>query len=86
MNIGYGPFSVQWTRQDGRPLPDRAYIGGDHSLTIHDLQPIDAGIYVITAVNQIGSDSAEVEIQVLCEFLVMIMYTLYLVALFLKKS
>lgn len=62
---GRGPFSVQWTRQDGRPLPSRASIGGDYALTIQDLQPIDAGIYVVTAVNQIGSDSEEVEIEVL---------------------
>ena len=40
-------------------------MGGDYSLTIQDLQVIDSGIYVVTAVNQIGTDTDEVEIEVL---------------------
>ncbi len=62
---GRGPYDVRWTRYDGRPLPNRATIGGDYSLTISNLQPTDAGIYVITVVNPVGTTSDEVEIEVL---------------------
>ena len=65
---GTPPYNVQWSRKDGQPLPDRVTIGGDYSLTIEDLQPVDAGIYIVTAVNSIGTSYAEIEIEVLREY------------------
>ncbi len=65
---GPGPYNVDWTRKDGQPLPNRAYITQDYSLVIRDAIPEDSGIYVITVVNPIGTTTDEVEITVMGKF------------------
>ena len=63
---GPGPFNVDWTRKDGRPLPQGRYqITQDYSLIIRDAVPEDSGIYVITVINPLGTTRDEVEITVM---------------------
>lgn len=56
---------MDWTRKDGRPLPDRAQITQDYWLVIPDATPEDSGIYVITVVSSLGTSEDEVEVTVL---------------------
>ncbi len=65
LHQGPGPLNVDWTRKDGRPLPDRAQVTQDYSLVIHNAVPEDSGIYVITVINAIGTSRDEVEVSVL---------------------
>ena len=60
---GAPPYNVQWSRKDGRPLPDGATIGSDYSLTIENAQAFDAGVYVVT----VGTSYAEIEVELLSE-------------------
>ncbi len=62
---GQGPFNVDWTRKDGRPLPSRAEILENYDLIIRNAQPSDSGIYVITVISSFGTSTDEVEVEVL---------------------
>ena len=60
---GQGPFNVDWTRKDGRPLPSRAEILENYDLIIRNAQPSDSGIYVITVISSFGTSTDEVEVE-----------------------
>ncbi|KAK6175562.1 hypothetical protein SNE40_014001 [Patella caerulea] len=60
---GRGPFNVVWSRNDGRPLPDRVRTQR-YELIINDIQYNDEGRYVCTASNQYGSTRANVQLTV----------------------
>ncbi|XP_041377591.1 basement membrane-specific heparan sulfate proteoglycan core protein-like isoform X3 [Gigantopelta aegis] len=61
---GRGPFNVVWSRLDGRSLPSQAIVGARYTLTIRRLEYIDAGRYVCTATNNIGTSRETVELSV----------------------
>lgn len=63
---GQGPFSVQWKRADGRPLPsDRAVVDRDYSLTITNLRAADSGRYICVAASASGQSQVDVDLSVL---------------------
>jgi hypothetical protein len=58
---------VTWARTNGRPLPRRASIDADNSLTINGLISSDGGGYTCTAVNTYGRTEGTVLLKVMGE-------------------
>ncbi|KAK2193775.1 hypothetical protein NP493_5g02050 [Ridgeia piscesae] len=61
---GQTPFNVEWIRADGRPLPSRASVGSDYTLTIRDVKSTDAGRYICNVVGPGGRQQEEAELVV----------------------
>ena len=61
---GQTPFNVEWIRSDGRPLPSRASVDSDYTLTIRDVKSTDAGRYICNVVGPGGRQQEEGELVV----------------------
>ena len=49
--------TVRWSREDGRPLSNRA-VPNEHYLDIRDIEPADAGRYVCTVESDASTSTA----------------------------
>ncbi|XP_064642804.1 basement membrane-specific heparan sulfate proteoglycan core protein-like isoform X7 [Lineus longissimus] len=62
---GPQPMRVTWARTNGRPLPRRASVTADNSLSINGLISSDGGGYTCTAVNTYGRTEGTVLLKVM---------------------
>lgn len=61
---GQVPVNIEWIRSDGRPLPSRASVDSDYTLTIRDVKSTDAGRYICNVVGPRGRQHEEAELVV----------------------
>ena len=71
---GRGPFTINWIRADGLPLPARGVIRPDNSLFIPNIQSVDSGRYICVVVNPWGRNQQEVDLTVIGQLWVDLMF------------